>query len=1032
MRSYLAAGLLTALALQSAGAQPEKTLPLEPTRRLEFTTHEGSWLSIDVSPRTGEIVFDLLGDLYLLDAHGGSARRLTDGQPFDSQPRFSPDGARVCYLSDAGGAEQVWIMNADGSGRRPLTQGSRQLFASPAWTRDGRYIVVSRAQRLRAYELWMYHVDGGSGVQITKQAEQNALGAVASPDGRYLYYASRTGTATWNITLPLWQIERRDLLTGDRRTLTALPGSAMRPAISPDGRRLVYGTRLLNDTELRMRDLGEGSDVRLAYPVQHDEQEAAATRDLLPGYAFTPDGAAIVIAYGGGLKSIDTVTRVVRPIEFEADVSVPLGPALRFEPRNPFDRTSARLIESASESPDGAQVVFSAVGRLYLRGLPDGTTRRLTGGDDREHMPAWSPDGKWIVYVTWGERGGHVWRVDAAGGAPTRLTGTPAFYKDPAVSPRGDRIVFLQAASRARLEHEGGVYGPVAMTLAAVSSGGGPVEEIASGSGASRPHFSSDPDRVYFRTGEGLESVRLDGSDRRKEISILYHREPEPAQVDDIRIAPDRRRVLVENNSRLHVLPVPRAGTPITVHLNSPTVPVTKISDLGGTGINWAGDGTVATWSLGSSYFRARPGEEPVETRIDVPIARSTAAESLVLRGGRALTMDRDGVIEDADVIVTGNRIASVSRRGRARLPAGARIVDVRGATILPGFVDAHSHMAAATGLEGVRDVQPWPYLANLAYGVTTTFDPQPNTLDVFAYDDLMRAGRLVGPRLLTTGPGIFGGGFYSDVNLQTLDEARAIVRRYRDYYGVDTVKGYLVGDRRQRQLLAIACRELGVRLTAEGAGDTKLDLTHALDGFSGNEHNLPMFPLHVDVIRLFVGSGLWYTPTLISGYGGPEGANYFFVRDYGAEQAKLERFVPAAWLQRHTRRRPWVAESEHMIEGAARGAAALRRAGVLVGVGSHAKIEGLSFHWEMQALAQGGLTPDEILRAATIDGATIAGVEKWLGSITPGKLADLIVLRDDPRRDIRHSTSLRYVVKDGVLYDAATMTPLFKQLLEP
>ncbi len=297
----------------------KKGLPLKAERTVEFTTGEGTWISLDVSPDGKAIVFELLGDLYTLPVEGGEARLLMGGMAFDSQPRYSPDGSMIAFLSDREGSENIWIAKADGSDPKQLSKDPQGRFVSPAWTPDGEYVIVSRRQQsIGASEIWMYHIKGGTGIQVTKAQPQpntpppqryNALGAVASPDGRYFYYARRTGSQIpYNATFPMWQIARRDRVTGDEDILTQAITSAMRPLLSPDGTKLLYGTRYETETGLRLRDLGTGEERWLKYPVQRDDQESSHTRDLLPGYAFLPDGKSIVLSFGGKIHRVEIAT----------------------------------------------------------------------------------------------------------------------------------------------------------------------------------------------------------------------------------------------------------------------------------------------------------------------------------------------------------------------------------------------------------------------------------------------------------------------------------------------------------------------------------------------------------------------------------------------------------------------------------------------------------------------------------------------------------------------------------------------------
>ena len=252
----------------------------------------------------------------------------------------------IAFVSDRDGADNLWIAAADGSSPRPLTKDKQSLFASPSWTPDGEYVLVSRQPQLPwgAFELWMYHLRGGSGVQVTKGKTKpgfdrddytHAIGAVATKDGKYLYYTKRNRlfNAYNNLNWPLSQVTRRDRTTGDEDTVTDAHGSGFRPVVSADGTKLVYGTRVDNQTGLRIRDLQSGEERWLKLPVQRDEQESRYTRDLIPGYAFTPDGKSVLAAYGGKIHRLDVETGTDHVIPFMARVSQPVGSRLNFPVR---------------------------------------------------------------------------------------------------------------------------------------------------------------------------------------------------------------------------------------------------------------------------------------------------------------------------------------------------------------------------------------------------------------------------------------------------------------------------------------------------------------------------------------------------------------------------------------------------------------------------------------------------------------------------------------------------------------------------
>lgn len=1067
-RFRLAAALVPLAALiatwPSVGAQeaspgPEKSgLPLKAERTLAFETDEGTWVSLDVSPDGRGLVFELAGDLYTLPIEGGDAKPLSTGMGFDSQPRFSPDGAQIAFLSDRDGAENLWVMKADGTGARALTKEKQASFASPAWTEDGQSIVVSRnVPGLRTFELWAYDTRGGSGLQVTKAKpkpdtagadQHNALGVAVSRDGRYLYYATKKGGFAYNVSFPLWQVARRDRRTGEEDILTQAGGSAFRPLLSPDGRRLVYGTRFNTRTGLRIRDLDTGEDRWLKYPVQRDDQESRFTRDLLPGYAFTPDGRDLIVAYGGKIHRVSVATGGDAIIPFKAQVSLELGPKLDFPARLDQGPVRARVIQGAAVSPDGARVAFSAFGHLYTAPVAGGAPRRLTSQTELEYLPAWTRDGRSILYVTWSSRGGHVMKAASDGlSAPVRITKTAAFYRDPVPSPSGDTIVALRAPwqSRQEIETEWGGSEPASLELVTIAAATGETRAILPGRSLGRPHFGPETDRVYVNGRDGLFSVRLDGSDRRVLLKVVGKTPaPDPAPASDVRLSPDGRHILAAVSTQLFVLPVPAAsGEAPTLNVSSPSGPQAKLTDIGVDEFAFTNGGKGLVWTLGATLFRremasvtfaaepAKPNgaaaDKPATTRAEetatatdfvVEMPRATPKGTLVLRGARAITMagpKRDEVLESSDIVIEDNRIKSIGPWGSAVVPAGTRIVNVAGKTIVPGFVDVHAHWTEVR--RRVLDLEAWPFTANLAYGVTTGRDPQTATNDVFAYQDLIDAGVIPGPRAFNTGPGVF-----NNTDFQSVDAARSVVEKYAKYYRTNTLKSYTVGNRRQRQWMVQASQEHRIMPTTEGSLDLKLDFTHAVDGFAGNEHALPIVPLYKDMIEVFAKSGITYTPTLLVAYGGPWAENYFYETAEVWNDAKLRRFLPTHVLEAKAKRRPWFAEDEHVFPRLAAEALKIVRAGGRVGVGGHGQLQGIQVHWEIWALSMGGFTPMEALRAATIHGAEAIGYAQDLGSLEPGKLADLIVLDRNPLENIRNTTSIRYVVKNGDVYDGETL----------
>jgi hypothetical protein len=319
-----------------------------------------------------------------------------------------------------------------------------------------------------------------------------------------------------------------------------------------------------------------------------------------------------------------------------------------------------------------------------------------------------------------------------------------------------------------------------------------------------------------------------------------------------------------------------------------------------------------------------------------------------------------------------------------------------------------------------VLTLQPWGFAARLADGITTSFDPSTLSIDMFAYEDLLDAGLITGSRVPSTGMAMF-----SFNRLTSVQDARALLSRYRDHYRTHNVKQYLIGNRRQRQWLIQAAAEMGMMPTTEGSLSLKLDLTQIMDGYSGNEHSLGT-PIYQDVVQLIARSGTSYDGTLQIKNGGPAAQDDFVIRDRPLSDPKFMRFRPYSSAAAVALTRPWTEPATFVYPQIAADTARIQRAGGVVGMGAHGEIPGPGFHWELEAHVQGGMMPMEALRAGTIGSAQAIGRAAEFGSIEPGKFADLLILNANPLDDIRNSRAIDVVIKNGRLYDANTLDEIW------
>jgi Amidohydrolase family len=464
-------------------------------------------------------------------------------------------------------------------------------------------------------------------------------------------------------------------------------------------------------------------------------------------------------------------------------------------------------------------------------------------------------------------------------------------------------------------------------------------------------------------------------------------------------------------------------ANPMTeVDLTAPDNPGRRVTDIGADFFEWGADNSLI-WSTGSWLQHLPDATAPVpKTHIELiaELPRARPQGSLLLRGARALTMaDGDRVIADADILITGDRIAAIGPRGSVKAPEGTPVRELGGKTVTPGFIDDHDHIGGVR--RNVISYEDWGLRARLAFGVTTSFDPSTLGIDQIAYQDLIDAGLMIGPRLRSTGPALF-----SKERFTSLDEVRAVLRRYRQAWGLRNIKQYRGETRRIRQWIAIAARELGLLPTTEGSHNPKLMLTQILDGYAGNEHALPIAPLQEDVIKLYQLMRTSYVATLLVNTSGPSGRHYYVAKYDPALDAKVKRFWSPMAIAHKLAHREWGSLDASRMPVLAADAAKLAANGALVGMGSHGDEPGIGYHYELEAHALGGMAPMAVLHAATAGAAETIGRLDDMGTLETGKFADLLVFDRDPLTDIRDTRSVKLVMRGGQLFDADTLDEIW------
>lgn len=1040
-----------AAAASAAPAKWNVNAPPGQPGKAQLDVRTGTWMSVDVSPDGKQVVFDLLGDLYLMPIGGGEAKALTHSMAWEMQPRFSPDGKQIAFVSDAGGGDNIWVMNVDGSNARAITTEDYRLLNNPVWHPSGKYLLARKhftgTRSLGSGEIWMYSLDGGKGQQLNEKPNwQKDLGEPAiSPDGKFFYYSQdstpgRSFEYNKDSNGEIFRIYRQNLSDGTNEAFVTGPGGAIRPTPSPDGRYLAFIRRLRTDagsqTTLFLKDLKTGREVPAWTGLERDLQEAWSVHGVYPGIAWTPDSKQVVAWAQGKLWRIDPFQSTAAEIPFHVKDEREIRPAVRFAQDVAPDRFESRMLRWVRVSPDGKRVVYSAAGYLYqneLRdGQPVGEARRLTQQTDRfEYFPSFSRDGRELVYVSWndGEQA-RVRRLDLASGRETVITPEPGKYLYPVFSPDGKTIAYRKARGGYLTSPwngmEPGIY------VASADGKGQPRRVTKDGE---TPQFGADSNTLYVTRVQ--QSSEVDSLHQLVRIKLDEREETVVAKSEfaaAFTVSPDGQYLGFNERFHTYVTPLAPSGKPLTVGPKADAMPVTKLDVNAGDDLQWASDSRSLHYALGNELFTvaladaSRAGFKPPEhgRKIGLTLTADKPQGRYAIVGARVITMKAsqpDQVIEDGVVLIENDRIKAIGSRSEVSIPAGTQTLQAAGKTVIPGLIDVHWHGAMAE--TEIIPQQSWVNYASLAFGLTTLHDPSNRTSDIFTQSEMQRTGRVVGPRIFSTGTVLYGAKADFSAVINSLDDARTHLNRLKSA-GAFSVKSYNQPRREQRQQVLEAARETQMMVVPEGGSLYQMNMSMVVDGHTGVEHALPVPKVYEDVKQLWPQTQVGYTPTLNVAYGGLDGEHYWYARTDVWRHPILSKFVPKSVLEPRSVRRETAPEEDFNVIQVAKTATELQRAGVAVNIGAHGQREGLGAHWELWMLGMGGMTPLEALKSATLNPARYLGLDKDIGSLEPGKLADLVILDGDVLKDIRQSDRISKVMLGGRLYDIPTMNEVW------
>lgn len=965
--------------------------------QIALKVDEGTNMAISLSPDQSSIVLDLQGTLWMLPVQGGEATPLTDELGDCRQPVWAPNGNEIAFQSYRDGNYHIWKINKDGSGLTQLTFGifdDREPFYAPS----GSSLLFS-SDRSGNYDIWELDLESGDLNQRTEDPGNDYYPSCSS-DGKQMVFVSDRNVKE-EIYTKMGGEQEKSVFQDN--------GKLMAPSWQPGGERLVFNHQIGGESYLKSIDLNSGEVDLFSKPGE----------DVFPFRVSWKSSESFLFTVDGKIKAATIGEPGVKVIPFEANL-----PFSRHDyPRKRYDflenkPKSVKGIRSPAVSPDGKQVIFTALGDLYVLDTSQGEPQSLTNDKFIEIDPVWSPDGKKVAYTSDKLGNMDLWVKDLETGEETCLINEEDHVKFPSWSPDGTRIAFYQADPSA--------YRRSLLSIADLKSGT-KVAVIGGLFDPGRATWSPDGKKIAYsslkayssRFREGISGISMvDIQSQTSEFMMPFpERTLGTRGVNGPTWSPDGSHLAFTLDNVLWTIPVDATGSFIG--------PSKRMTNELAESPTWTGDGKslvyLATDTLKQVFLEDGTRKSIPMTfdwNYDHPIGQ------YVIHAGRIFDGKSETYLENMDVLIEGNVIKSIEPHVGDR---EGKVIDASDKTLMPGLFEMHTHQNALAGEELGR---LW-----LAYGITGIREPGTDPYDALERKESWASGKRIGPRDFFTGGHMDGSRIYYNRSTSShmgaeldLELERAIRLEY------DLLKTYVrMPDYMQKRVTAFAHKH-GIPLSSHEiypAAAYGVDAVEHIGATSRRGYSPKLTATnktYADVLTLIGHSGMVITPTvaLHGGFYNRLLSDQEFLKNPQTQVFYTTEFQEGlkANANRMADANPKFSDN---FERILQSTYAIFQAGGRLNPGTDSSIipPGISYHAELQSWVDAGLSPFEVLRAATIWSAEALGVDNLLGTVEEGKIADLLILDGDPLSSIKACLQIDRVIKNGHVYT-------LEELLQP